>query len=139
MAADDLIPWQKGQSGNPRGKPKGIYDQFAIAQARNIAASGLTPLQFLTVLYRKDLAELTKLGIDPKTVTLDVRRRAAEAALPYVHRKMPVGVEVKPAQSGTVTAAQLAVLTDDELDQLIAITSKLHTMTENMGDGESEA
>lgn len=32
MAADDLIPWKEGQSGNPNGRPKGSKNRSTLVR-----------------------------------------------------------------------------------------------------------
>ena len=39
--------FQKGQSGNPNGKPKGAKRKATIEREKLIAASGLTPLDYM--------------------------------------------------------------------------------------------
>lgn len=57
------------------GRAKGTPNKATAAKAAEIAASGLTPLDFmLSVLRDEDR-------------TLDVRMDAAKAAAPYVHPK----------------------------------------------------
>lgn len=64
----------KQLAGKP-GRPKGSPNKATAAKAAAIAASGLTPLDYLLDVMRN--------GIDPVA-----RLDAAKAAAPYVHPKL---------------------------------------------------
>lgn len=58
------------------GRPAGASNKRTIEQVEAIAASGMTPLEYLTSVYQDVGAEESK------------RIDAAKAAAPYVHAKM---------------------------------------------------
>jgi hypothetical protein len=61
------------------GRSKGTPNKATAAKERAIAASGLTPLEFMLAALRDE------------DKTFDVRMDAAKAAAPYVHpRRAPV-------------------------------------------------
>jgi hypothetical protein len=65
--------------GGPRegaGRPAGIANKASIARQAEVAASGITPLDYLLQIMRDETAER------------DERRDAAKAAAPYVHPKL---------------------------------------------------
>lgn len=70
------MPFQKGQSGNPKGKPRGAQGKATLRREAEIAAAGLTPLQFMLTVLRNDEA------------TSEDRKWAAQNAAPYVHPKL---------------------------------------------------
>lgn len=70
------MPFQKGQSGNLAGKPKGTRAKATVAREAEIKASGITPLEFMLEVMR-----------DPKA-TIEHRHDMAKAAAPYVHPKL---------------------------------------------------
>lgn len=70
------MPFQKGQSGNPAGKPKGANSKVTRKKEVEIAASGLTPLEFMLTMLR-----------DPAAAHED-RKWAAQNAAPYSHAKL---------------------------------------------------
>jgi hypothetical protein len=65
--------------GGPRegaGRPAGIANKASIARQAEVAASGITPLDYLLQIMRDETAER------------DERRDAAKAAAPYVHPRL---------------------------------------------------
>lgn len=75
-----------------RGRPPGSRNKRTVAAVERIASEGLTPLEFLTSVYR-DLTEEMPRRID-----------AAKAAAPYCHARLqPVDKDGDPAQKVTVT------------------------------------
>ncbi len=110
---------------NRKGRPRGALNKFAMASAQQIAEKlGITPLEYL-------LGEMR----NPRNA-LAVRARCAKAALPYMHPKMPIGVsaELDVTPKPQVSDEQLRRLSDDELETLLAIATKLHSPPELSGD-----
>ena len=64
------------KTGNPRGRPKGSPNKATTAKAAEIAASGLTPLDYMLGILR-DLE-----------ASADDRKWAAAQAAPYVHPRL---------------------------------------------------
>lgn len=87
MARGGATRWKPGETGNPKGKPKGALTKvgkMTLAERQKLVEENdwLTPLRFLmSVMVCEE---------NP----LDVRMDAAKAALPYIHRKMPQAVEL---------------------------------------------
>lgn len=65
-----------------RGRPAGSLNKATAAQAEVIRRSGQSPIAFLASVWRDHNKPLER------------RIQAAVAALPYVHRKQPVDVNV---------------------------------------------
>jgi len=66
------VPFVKGQSGNPKGRPKG-----KMRSAREIADSlGVDPLAFLLGL------------VDDVAQPMDLRVDCAKACVPYLHPRL---------------------------------------------------
>jgi hypothetical protein len=76
---------QKGQVRNPRGPKVGTKMKKTIRKeqiAAGLVHAGITPLEFMqNVMEAEDM---------PLTFKMD----AAKNMFPYVHRKMPVAVEI---------------------------------------------
>jgi hypothetical protein len=132
--------FKKGQSGNPAGRPKGIKDQITQAKIRIMARTGMLPLDFMTAVYRDQLFEFydehttedgkatyftPAPGARQIAVNLAQRLSAASAASPYVHKKMPVGIEVGNRNASIITAEALRKLKPKELENLLALMDKL--------------
>lgn len=91
--------------GGPRegaGRPKGAPNIRTIAQSEEVAAAGMTPLEYLTSVYRD--------------VSVDEAKRidAAKAAAPYVHAKLSA-VEMSGPDGGPIeTVTQIELYSDED-------------------------
>jgi hypothetical protein len=97
--------------GKPKtgGRKKGVLNKVTAEREAEIAASGLTPLEYMLGVLR-----------DPDVHSLR-RDDMAKAAAPYVHSKLATIAHTGP-DGGPV---QIHDLTDDELERFIANHSKL--------------
>jgi len=87
------------QPGERRGgRRKGTPNRASVAREKEIAASGLTPLQYLTSVYRDEKA--------PRDMRID----AAAKAAPFVHPKLASiihkGDAKQPVAIATISAKQ---------------------------------
>lgn len=111
--------FKPGQSGNPKGRPKGARGKVTMLTEKQRQAlaerAGITPLEFLISVMR-----------DPKA-SMDYKVEAAKIAAPYMHRKMPIAIEggdpTKPIV--TLDAAQLRNLKTTELQTLRELLGKI--------------
>ena len=100
----------------------------------------MLPLDFLTAVYRDELYDEyeRKSTADGRAfyfvptksakrivVSLEQRISAAQHAAPYIHRKMPQGIEVEDVTVKRATAAQLAKLPQKDLLLLSSVLDKL--------------
>jgi hypothetical protein len=91
------------------GSRKGIPNKATAAKAAAIAASGLTPLDYLLKVMR-DEAEQP-----------DARRDAAKAAAPYVHPKL-ASVELSGRDGGPIEhAVDVSGLSEAALREIAAL------------------
>lgn len=81
--ARDLFGFETIEQGRGRGRPPGARNKATEEQRRLILATGQSPLAYLASIWRDD-----------NRLTKD-RVAAAIAALPYIHRKQPVAVDLK--------------------------------------------
>ena len=96
------------------GRKQGAPNKATAKRQKEVAASGLTPLDFMLTVLRDEAA------------SMDNRMWAAEKAAPYVHAKL-ASVEVTGKDGGPLehhhkTSAR--DLTDDELATIAAAGSK---------------
>lgn len=87
----------KKKTGGARagaGRPKGVPNKKTTEQAAAVAASGITPLEFLLKVMR-----------DSKK-TLDLRIDAAKAAAPYVHARLG-SIEYTGKDGGPIEVTQI--------------------------------
>ena len=77
--------WAKGQSANPRGRPKGARSKTTLEREAKLAASGMLPLDFFLAMLRD---ETIKVGGKDYEPTMADRMWAAEKAAPYIHPKL---------------------------------------------------
>jgi hypothetical protein len=144
--------WKEG-SGNPAGRPAHAKTKMANERAKFIANTGMTPLDFLTVVYRDQLYDDYDVEIinpvsglsrctprvDPMTgeiiaehIPMGIKERIAAASqvAPYMHRKMPIGID--DGRGGPIqfaTSEQLAKLSDDDLASLQKVMSAIGAVT----------
>lgn len=130
---------QAAKGHSRTGSKKGI----TIAQRKFLASTGLTPMQFLSFVYRNELysdyqfkrlrtatgdvlvAPLPKPGARRIPCDLNHRLSAAAHISPYVHKKMPVAIEGSASPFPTVSPDRLANLSEAELNALLIIMDKL--------------
>ena len=102
----------KERKKNLGGRPKGVPNKANAARQAAIAASGLTPLEYMIAVMRDEN--------NPTDVRLDAAGRAA----PYVHPKLAqmqvTGKDGGPIQVEDATKAALV----DKILSLVAATPK---------------
>jgi len=78
------------KTGNPRGRPKGSANKASKERAEAIAASGVTPLEYMVQQMRAPLPSPKSKAYQAAVL---LKFEAAKAAAPYVHAKL-ASVEV---------------------------------------------
>jgi hypothetical protein len=144
----------------PRTTGQVARKEITAHKLRLMATTGMTPLEFLTAVYRDQLyvdydVEVVDAQrglaqffpkMDPATgelatekVELKIEQRiaAATSAAPYVHRKKPIGIDGGEGKPLTVlTADKLATLSNQELDNLLQVFGKLGVGAEFEGGAQ---
>lgn len=109
------MPFKKGESGNPDGRPTGARNKQALVVEDLTAKAiteGLMPLDFFLQVLRNN------------EMPLGFRFECGKAAAPYVHKKMPIMIENLDAPFKVLDIATLEGLSDDELETLQRIMAK---------------
>ena len=115
---------RNGRPPKPPGAPRShrahkarLTDQQR--QQLAVMAGGITPLEFFASILR-----------DPSE-TMGNRIFAAKELMPYMHRKLPVAVEVKGAiATMAISPAVIAALPPDQLETLMAILGRMTMIAE---------
>ncbi len=97
-----------GKPGRPKGVPKtggrakGVRNKASAAREAEIAASGITPLEFMLNIMRGQCPE----GAEPaeQIAFASMRFEAAKAAAPYVHPKL-ANIEHSGPNKGPIVVA----------------------------------
>lgn len=149
--------FKPGQSGNPNGRVPGTPNAITKYKVDLFQRTGMMPLDFLFAVFRDELYDdydvqastdgrqklftpkrNTKGDICAKKlmVTLEQRLSAASTAAPYVHRKMPVGIEGTPGKPiALIHAESLKKLDDKQLDSLMNLLAMLGIPEQFEGHG----
>lgn len=117
MSEEKLSNLSTGLStGKPRGRnggrKKGIPNKKTLVQAEEVAASGLTPLQYMLQVMRDETEDRPR------------RLYAANMAAPYVHAKL-ASIEHKGADGGpikTESTLNIAGLSTEALAEIMALS-----------------
>lgn len=132
--------WIKGETGNPTGRPTSARELVTKASVRIMARTGMLPLDFMTAVYRNALYEdydqqvaedgrtlyfTPKPGAERVLCGLETRLSAAIACAHYVHKRMPVGIELGERGAVGLTAERLKRLSSQELDEMMRILDKI--------------
>lgn len=105
---------------NRSGRPRGAQDKLRTKMLARICEQSAEGKQLLPLEYMLQVLN------DPKSSKGD-RQWAANAAAPYIHRRMPIGIEGGDPKRPIVlaTAQQLHRLSDLDLGHLMGIVTQL--------------
>ena len=133
-------PFTKGNQLS-KGKGRGSSPTaLTLLKLQLISRTGMLPLDFMTAVYRDQLYDdyVERLLEDGKTkyyepapkakkitVTLDQRISCAAHAAAYIHKKMPVGIEVKDRNTANLHSQRLSGMSVGDLSQLLQFIDSL--------------
>ena len=116
--------WKKGgPSPNPAGKPRGVFTRYQKFQAR-MTESGLSPLEFLLAIVRRDPVALRAINVPIEEVTTELRRACAIDILPYCHQRLPQQVAMATMDMTPALHRALSLLPDEELQPLARLMDR---------------
>lgn len=101
-----MAKWQKGQSGNAKGRPPGSRNKLKIAQAQNTIDDALPIMaRKLKAIVSGDPVALAEFNIEPKNISMKVFMDASNLIVKMGWDKNKVlddkPVEQKTAGTGT--------------------------------------
>jgi hypothetical protein len=108
----------KGVSGNPKGPPKGtksrrrIGQEFDLQRGAALKKASITPLAFM-------MEVLEAKGDDAQKYSKADRMWAAQAAAPYMHKKMPIAIEGGDRPIPIIDADKIAKMSEKDLQAMI--------------------
>lgn len=102
------------------GRKRGVPNKASAERQRRVAATGLTPLDYMLKVMRDEKAESSR------------RDDMAKAAAPYVHPKL-ASMQHTGRNGGPIQTVDLTKLSGDELAQLESIFGPL------AGSGDDDA
>ncbi len=118
LAEKPHLGGQETESGDdaPRrgGRPKGARNKRTVEMVRYLESRYGPPLERLAQLYSADPKELARQHHIKVKDALALMKDAAVAALPYMHQKQPVSVDVEGKGTFQLIVGQVA---DAELEQ----------------------
>lgn len=135
--------FKKGNRVGAVGRPKGAKHKITEIQQRFLASTGMTPLQFFALVYRDELYEeyefkklktvngetitvpLPKPGTKKIKVEVSHRLSAANSLAPYMHKRMPIAIEMPSREPVFLSAEKLARLNERELSALLNLMDRL--------------
>lgn len=105
------------------GRRKGTPNKATARREREIAKSGITPLEYMLKVMRNEKADVSR------------RDDMAKAAAPYVHPKLS-----SLQHRGAVGTYDLTKMSDDELDRLEQILGPIALAGgDTSGEGETDS
>lgn len=132
--------WVRGKTQNAKGRPQGSKSRMTLVKVRILARTGMLPLDFMTAVFRDELYDdyMQRVAKDGRTtywvpapqakkipVELSHRLAAATSAAPYIHKKMPVGIEVGNRNATIITADKLRNISSEELANLLDLMDRM--------------
>lgn len=121
----------RGGSRPGAGRRKGVPNKASAARQKRVAATGVTPLEYMLGVMRDALADTSR------------RDDMAKACAPYVHPKL-ASVQHAGPNGGPIQTVDLTNMSDDDLTRLEAIFGPLAGATggddaeDQSGEGEAQ-
>lgn len=114
----------RGGARSGAGRKRGVPNKASVARQKKVAATGITPLDYMLSVMRDEKSEPGR------------RDDMAKASAPYVHPRLAT-TQVTGKNGGPIQTLDLSNMSDDDLARLEAIFGPLAGASGDDAEGDT--